>query len=233
MKKIVFLLSAILIFSHSSFAQDKAFKRGKITISIGAGLGIYGTKTHHEQNQTVYSGGTLHTERVVKDTTGGAGAGVFPLTVEFGLTNWLGVGARLGFSKYIANADSTNKNIKPTVSGLDEQLLVNLHFVKTKHFDMPLQLTVGYSNLKYRSNDVKASMAKGGGLTYGFALVPRIYFGEHIGMFFNLGYTGFKYPDMKFSDSSNSSLNADSGDLKYNLSASGVNAGLGLVVKFL
>ncbi len=231
MKKLLLLL-IVAIYCHTLNAQEKSFQKGKITIGIGAGFGLFGTKSHQEQDESVYYNGSIHTNRVVKDTIGGSASGTFPLTVEYGITNWLGIGGRFGYSNYISNADSTNKHIKPTVTGLDCDLMVNFHFIKTKHFDMPIQLTLGYSKLKYMANDANGSAAKGSGLNYGFALVPHIYFGNYVGIFFNLGYSGMSYPNMIFSNNTNSNLNSGSGNYVYKIKGNGVNAGLGVAVKF-
>lgn len=232
MKRTILLFLVSALFGNVLNAQEKAFQKKKITISIGAGLGVYGTKTHQEQDQSVYSGGAIKTIRSIKDTTGGAGSGIYPIIVEYGLTNWLGIGGRFAFSKYIAKGDSTNKNIKPTVTGLDGDLVLNLHFIKTVHFDMPLQFVAGYSNLKYLSNDRNGDMAKGGGFNYGVSLVPRIYFGRFIGIFFNVGYVGYNYPNLIYSNNTGSNLNASNGNLVSKLKGNGVNIGGGLVVKF-
>ena len=197
MKKLLLFITIALL-GTALKAQEKSFQKGKIIISVGANLGVYGTKTHQEQDKSVLISGAVQTVRTVKDTTGGAGSGVFPLTIEYGITNWLGVGARFGYSKYIAKADSANKNTKPTVIGLDGDLVLSLHFIKTVHFDMPLEFVAGYSHLNYMSNDQNGSAAKSGGLNYGFALVPHIYFGKHVGMFFNLGYSGTVIPILFF-----------------------------------
>ena len=233
MKRTILLFAVIAIFGNTLKAQEKAFQKGKLVISIGAGLGLYGTHTHQIQDQNVISGGTVKTIRAVKDTTGGAGSGVYPITVEYGLTNWLGIGGRIGFSKYIAKGDSTNKNIKPTVTAMDDDFVLSFHFIKTVHFDMPLELDMGYSHLKYLSNDSKNDAAKGGGFNYGLSLVPRIYFGRFVGMYFNLGYVGYNYPNLIYSNNTGSNLNASSGNLVSQLKGKGVNIGLGLVVKFL
>ena len=97
---------------------------------------------------------------------------------------------------------------------------------------MPLEFVAGYSHLNYMSNDQNGSAAKSGGLNYGFALVPHIYFGKHVGMFFNLGYSGYSYPNFIFSNNTSSNLNADSGNLVHQIKSNGVNIGLGLAVKF-
>ena len=96
---------------------------------------------------------------------------------------------------------------------------------------MPLSFYIGYSNLKYITHDNFGSMAKDNGISYGFALVPRIYFGDHIGMFFNVGYAGYNYPSLQFSDNTNANLN-ELNNWIYSLKGSGANIGIGLVGKF-
>ncbi len=221
MKKINLLLIAISIISLTTFAQEKAFQKGKITISVGAGFGVYGTKSY-TQWDSVYGGSSYKATRTKND---GAASGIYPINLEYGITNWLGIGARFGFSKY---AVSDTVKLKPTVTGWDGDLNLFLHFVKTKRFDMPVQLTAGYSSFKYLSNDLNGSMAKGGGINYAISLVPRIYFGNHIGMYFNLGYAGYNYPNLILSDNKNTLNNLN---YTFKLKANGVNLGLGLIVK--
>ncbi len=76
------------------------------------------------------------------------------------------------------------------------------------------------------------AMAKDNGLNYGIALIPRIYFGDYIGMFFNLGYMGYSYPSITFSNNSDSNLNNDNNKNElFKLKGNGVNIGIGLIVK--
>jgi len=237
MKKTVLAFAAALLLTGAVSAQDKAFKKGDMSLEIGAGFGIYGTHSYDTRNvdQVVISGGvpTVVKVRQSKDTTDGAVSAIYPITFQYGVTNWLGLGARFAFAKYIASSDSTNNNTRPTVTGIDADIFADFHLVKSKHFDMPIRVTMGYSNIHYLANDANDSKAKGGGLNYGIALVPRIFFGDHIGIYFNLGYAGYNYANLIFSDKQDSNHNTDNGqDLKYRLSGNGVNIGLGLVGKF-
>ncbi len=243
MKKITLTFLAFSFFATGINAQDKSFQKGTIAVDLGIGFAVYGTKSHEEYNSQVWNGTSFSTVRIKKDTTDGAASTIIPVSVEYGVTNWLGVGARFGYSKYIANADSTNNNIKPTVRGLDVDLVLNFHLVKTKRFDMPINLIVGYSKFNYKANNPNTSpvgfpdngnsMAKDNGLNYGISLVPRIYFGDHIGMFFNIGYMGYYYPSITFSDNSDSNLNDNNNqDQKFKLKGNGFNLGIGLIGKF-
>nr|MDQ3048352.1 hypothetical protein [Bacteroidota bacterium] len=64
---------------------------------------------------------------------------------------------------------------------------------------------------------------------FGIELQPRIYFGDHVGMYFNVGYAGYSYPSIEFSDNQNY---YNSNNFKFTLKGSGVNLGLGLIGKF-
>lgn len=230
MKKIIILFVSILTVANS-FAQDKAFQKGDFSIGLGAGFAGYGTTATNAYDQLFWNGSAIVTQRVDTTENSGAISAVFPLTLEYGLSNWFGLGARVAYNKYYANGDSTNLNIKPTVYGFDGDLMLNFHFIKTVHFDMPLSIIVGYSGFTYKVNDANKSMAKDNGLNYGFALTPRIIVGKHIGLFVNVGYMGYNYPSMVFSNSTDSNLNDDNNQ-EFSLKGSGVNLGLGLICKF-
>jgi hypothetical protein len=229
MKKIIYTVAVMAMCISAAKAQDdKAFKKGDITASLGIGFGVYGTKVHTEYDQQVFNLATgFSTVRYKQDTTDGAASAVFPLEVEYGVTNWLGLGGRFAFSNY--TRDSTNTNAR--VHSLDADLMVNVHLVKSRRFDMPLSLYIGYSNIKYLTHDAFGSMAKDNGMSYGIALVPRIYFGDHIGMFFNVGYAGYNYPSLQFSNDTYPDLNSQNNWL-YSLKGNGLNMGLGLIGKF-
>lgn len=231
MKKQFSILALSLFFVISAVAQDKAFQKGNFLIRVGGGFAAYKTKTHNEYDAYGWTGSGFGKIRVKKDTTDGAASLMIPVTLEYGITNWFGAGLRGAYSKYYANADSTNNNTKPTVGSFDIGVMMNFHLIKTVHFDMPLTLLVGYSAFTYKANDPANSMAKDGGYNIGVGLNPRIYFGDHVGMFFDLNYVSYHYPSMQFSNSSNSDLNATNNQV-YKLSGNGANVGLGLLVKF-
>ncbi|HEY0030531.1 MAG TPA: hypothetical protein VGC65_07225 [Bacteroidia bacterium] len=222
MKKITLFT---LVFCYSGIAlkaQDKAFEKGDITATLGIGVAIYGTKIHSEASY-----GSI---KIVDDTTDGAASVIYPITAEYGITNWLGIGARFAYSNYFEERDSIS-NIKPKVTALDFDLALNFHLVKTKRFDMPIGLLIGYSRFKILSNEPNKWMAVDNGMHYGIMLNPRIYFGDHVGMYFNVGYMGYKYPSLAFSDNTDSDLN-DNNNWKYSIKGNGFNIGLGLIGKF-
>jgi hypothetical protein len=235
MKKIAIAIVLFTASFISSKAQDKAFEKGNFTVDLGAGFGLYGTKIHTEENKYSYTwNGSSFVKTKVgitqNDTTDGAVSTIYPLKVEYGVTNWLGVGARFAFSDYFEERDSIT-GIKPNFTSFDAGIVLNFHLIKSKRFDMPISVNCGYSSFKFISNDIKDSKGKDSGINYGISILPRIYFGDHIGMFFNIGYAGYNYPSIKFSDNTDSNLN-DENDWKYRIRGNGANIGIGLIAKF-
>ena len=225
MKKIILLVIAVACMGQQTKAQEKAFIKGKVIISASASLGAYGTKLHSSWDSTFIN----NTYKVAKDENSGAASAIYGLNVEYALNNWLGIGGRFGYSKYFTQADSTNNYTKPNVNGWDGNLTLGFHFVKSVHFDMPLMFSLGYSKIKYQALDATNGIAQGGGLGYAISILPRIYFGNHFGMFFNLGYAGYNYPNLTLSNNTNvfNTIN-----YTFKLKASGANVGLGFMFKF-
>lgn len=227
MKKHILFIIGITIFLNTVKAQS--FHKGAIVIDLGAGFNISKTVIEEEYNSQIWTGSGLTTVRIQKDTTDVSAAAVYPLTVEYGVKNWLGIAGRVAFSKYFTGNDSAS-GVKTSARGIDAGVVFNLHLIKTKRFDMPIGLTLGYSNFKLTSNDALQSTAKDNGINYGFAAVPRIYFGDHIGLSINLGYMVYTYPNLLFSNKNDSNVN-DNNDHEFRLKASGANIGIGLIIK--
>jgi hypothetical protein len=229
MKKHILVIIGTVLFMSTIKAQS--FHKGAIVIDLGAGLNISKTTIEEEYNSQIWTGSGLTTVRIQKDTNDAVASVVYPLVVEYGVKNWLGVAGRVAFSKYFTGNDSAN-GVKTDVRGIDAGLIFNLHLIKTKRFDMPIGLTLGYSNFKMTSNDALQSQAKDNGINYGFAAVPRIYFGpgKHIGLSFNLGYMIYTYPNLLFSNKNDSNVN-DNNDHEFKLKATGANIGIGLLIK--
>ncbi len=226
MKKNILLFYATFLFIVTTNAQNKAFHNGIVTIDFGVGLSIYGNQIHKEYDTKMFNGTIVKSDQNNSD---GAVATVIPFTLEYGVTNWLGVGGRFAYSKYINNADSTKSNTTPEVRGLDGSVFLNLHLIKSKRFDMPISFMIGYSNFKYDANNpnpIDNLIATDNGLNYGISLIPRFYFGNHIGVFFNLGYMGYNYPSISISSNLNQ-LDYS----KFSIKGDGGNIGVGLIIK--
>lgn len=230
MKKTTLTFVAIVLLITTSKAQKKAFHKGAVVVDLGIGISVYKTDLEDAYNGQVWNGTSFTTTRIKKDTSDVSGATVYPLNIEFGLKNWLGIGARVAYSKYFSEKDSLS-GIKIGVRGIDAGLALNLHLIKTNRFDMPIGVTIGYSNFMIDSKDSLNSIAKDNGLNYGVVVVPRFYFGEHIGLSINAGYMVYSYPSILFSNKNDSNIN-NNNDRVFKLKASGVNIGVGLLIKF-
>jgi hypothetical protein len=251
MKKILLLLSACFVFIAVNAQDEKAFHKGTITADANIGFAIYGTKVHSEHDEDYWTGTAIGKKHVVEDTTDGAGATIYGVQGEYGVTNWLGVGARFAFSNYIEETQNDTVNsftgqtvytYKPKARGIDFGVNVNFHLVKGKRFDMPICLTLGYSNFKYWQNNPdtdpssynnSGSKAKDNGMNYGILLCPKIYFGkeQHVGVAFHVGYLGYNYPSFLFSNDTDDNIN-DENNWKYHLKGNGFNIGVGISAKF-
>jgi hypothetical protein len=246
MKKTFLILSACISLNAVQAQDEKAFHKGVITADADIGFAIYGTKVHSEYDQKNWLTGA--TERIAQDTTDGAGSSIYSLSGEYGVTNWLGVGARFAFSNYIEETQNDTTftgtyTYKPKARGVDFGVNVSFHLVKGKRFDMPLCLIMGYSNFKYMQNNPNENpawadsnaggVAKDNGMNYGILLCPKIYFGseQHIGIAFHIGYLGYNYRSMTFSNDSDANLN-DENNWTYHLKGNGFNIGIGLSAKF-
>jgi hypothetical protein len=252
MKRIIlYFLFTTFSLSLLTAQEDKAFHKGSITVDPSIGFAIYGTKSHSEHDEDYWTGTSIATKRVVEDTTDAAGSTIYGLTGEYGVTNWLGIGFRFAYSHYIQETQHDSVyttsglmtyTYKPKARSVDFGINVNFHLVKGKRFDMPLCLTFGYSNFKLANNnpdtdpsgyDNSGAIAKDNGMNYGILLMPKIYFGktQHIGVAFHVGYMGYKYPSLEFSNDFDANLNDDN-NWKFRLNGNGFNIGIGLSIKF-
>jgi hypothetical protein len=209
--------------------DEKAFKKGDFIINLGANLGGYATSWHREYDYQYWDGTSIQTAHAEEDADDGAVSVILPLQLEYGLTNWLGVGAGFSFNKYLGK-DST-LDITPKVNSYDIDGVVNLHFIKSRHFDMPLCINVGYSIFSYKTLDSLSSMAKDNGINFTLGLNPRIYFGDHLGMHFDLKYASYIYPSVTFSNENDPDLNSENNE-SFSLKGKGLNFGLGFQYKF-
>ena len=202
---VIFILTSLSIYSQVSFE-----KKANI-IAFGADLGVY-----------QYTSKTLYNN--LSSTTSAANK-TLSLLYERAILNWLGVGAKIGINDYFTSVDSIT-HTKPAVQAIDATVLVNAHFVRSKHVDLLAGFNVGYSNLNYEARDASISSAKGGGLMFDLHFQPRFYFGKHIGMFINLAYINYNYQNLDFQNTSLKVVDV------LQLKGGGVNFGLGIQGKF-
>jgi hypothetical protein len=207
-KLIIFFLFAGIAVS----AQDKSFEKNTKVISLGYNLGVYGTKSRDKHKGT--------------SDRSEAASNIFHGQFEYGVLNFLGVGAKLQYGQYIVERDSAT-GLLPTAYSMDGFLVVNLHFVRAKYVDMLFGLNGGGSQFVYKLNDGHNTMAKGFGSSFDVHFQTRFYFGKYIGLNLNLAYANFNYPNLiASSDLANHTVNFAS------IKGNGINIGMALQVKF-
>lgn len=138
------------------------------------------------------------------------------------MSNKFSLGIQLGFANYfIDKEDSTNNTDR--VNSVDFALLVNYHLLTTEKNDLMIGIGLGGSSVDWVNID--DTELKGTGSYFSLQVKDRLFFGEHIGMFFNLGFTTYRYTNIK-NVSNNNTLEG------FTWKLSGVNLGTGLAVKF-
>lgn len=210
MKKVLLIIIVVVV-SNLSFGQ--AFEKGNKNFDLNLGIAGYGTKvTFKDAN----SGLEL-------STTDGAASSVVGLDFEYGISNRFGLGVQLNSSNYfIDKEDSTN--VTESVRAVDFALKFNFHLLNADRNDLFISLGLGTSGANWtfvNSNDTYS----GSGTYFTLGLTDRIYFGEHVGILFHLGYAGYNYNNLDHSGDNKILEN-----LQWSLK--GVNFGTGLAVKF-
>jgi hypothetical protein len=214
MKKTIYSLLIILSFlmmNNNSNAQ--AFQKGNMNMDIGLGFGAYGTTT------TTFTIDFLGIPITVTDEDGAASFMV-PITVEYGVSDRIGIGFQLGFANYfIDNEDSTETT--ESVRSVDFALKFNFHLLNSDKNDLFVGLGIGGSSVNWR--DLSGEEFTGTGSIFTLHITDRIFINDNVGILFNLGYTGYNYSKI---ESSNDLINWE---LKWTLK--GINFGTGLALK--
>jgi hypothetical protein len=208
------LLSVLLICFTLVGLSQKSFSKKSIVIDLNANFGIYNTVA---QDSSDRAEGKRSTDKAAPYS--------FALGVEYGVLDYLSVGIKGQTSTYLQGKDTTGGPVA-TVKGNDIVLVVNGHLVRTKRFDLVFGGNVGYSAIKFKGNDTKQSMIKGGGIAYDLHLTPRLYFSKNFGMYFSLAFAGNSYKKLRFSD------NVRKYTETVSLKMSGVNYALGFQLTF-
>ena len=223
--KCLFILPLLAI-NFNAFSQS--FEKGKIVIEGGAGIAVYNTFFSH----TYKLPNGKDTTESSEDLTA---ASVFPLFVEYGITDRIGLGGGLRYNWYIR--DSAQKN--GTVVAFDIAVRPTFHLVKTKHIDLFAAGTLGYSHFAWKWSDTyvdygslppitktETSTLIGSGVQYGLSLESRFYFTKSIGIYLSYSFNGYNYPKLVHTDIPFTDLYPD-----YKLKLNGSTYGIGIMVK--
>jgi hypothetical protein len=212
MKKFL-LASGISVFILTNLSAQ-SFEKGSKVMDLRFEFGAYQTESHDKINNTSDDGGTA--------------SKIFNTSFEYGILNWLGVGAKFQYDNYFVENDTIyhsppqqNEIITPTVGAFDIAGMANVHLAKKDHFDLAFGANFGVSFFHYYFNDALATQFKGTGSWIDIHLTPRFYFGNHFGIHLNLGYANFNYPNVVAKNSAQTSINA------FSLKGSGATFGIG------
>ncbi len=215
MKKNSLLLLAIIVsLSITQNANGQAFEKGNLNADVGLGIGAYSTVT-------TFTFDFFGTPITLTDKDGAAST-MIPVSFEYGISNKFGLGLQLGTSNYfIDNEDSTETT--ESVKSFDWALKVNYHLLNADKNDLFIGLAVGGSSVKWL--DMSGESFTGAGSYASLYITDRIFFNDHIGILFNLGYTAYNYSGLE-SSSNNTFIE------NFEWSLTGVNIGTGLALKF-
>ena len=207
------LLAALTALSFITPSPAQSLEKGSMVLGLGSGLGIY---------HTVIKDKTTPSNSADKDTSG---AFVFPLEFEYALLNWLGAGARLGYSNFIEGKKDSDV-VSAKARGIDFMPFVNLHFLRSKHVDMFVSCNFGYSDFKFTVTNTAGTIGTftGSGTGYSVGFNTRFYFGDaaKFGIHVRYAREGFNYQNGEITD------NQGSPPTKFSLKGNGGVFGLGL-----
>ena len=178
------LILSLFAISFNTFAQS--IEKGNIAFEGGAGIAIYNTRTTH----------TIQNTTTVEQETGITAAGVFPLFGSYAITDRIAAGAGFRYSTYIHN-DSDDVS---SATAIDFAIRPEFHLIRSKHTDLYVAGTLGFSHFAYLTNLSNQAQAVGNGTQYGLSLTSRFYFSKSIGMYLTYSYNAYNYPNIKITD---------------------------------
>lgn len=232
-------LFATLFFSQEYKAQ--AFQKGNINVDIGIGLGIYGTTQTIKNEISFKANGVSYNQTSVHDTTDGAGSTIIPIAFEYGLSNKFGVGLDLTSSSYFISEE--DRKVTSSVKSFDFGVKVNYHLLNSEKNDLLIGLGFGMSKVSWKFKNVAnniygLSSASGSGTYLSLGITDRIFFSDHFGILFNLGYRAYSYPEINYEATNSSAALTALGvsDFKFtqelDWSLKGIHFGTGIALKF-
>lgn len=228
MKKYIAVCSVLALLVGAN-VNAQAFQKGNKNIDLGIGFGGYGTTSTFS---TTFNGVTVSSSE-----SDGAASTIIPIGFEYGVGEKIGVGADLFFNNYFIN--DSDKVVLEKVSSFDVGGKFNYHLLNAEKNDLYLSLGLGFSNMKWSYQAATANFiesASGSGTYFSLGIADRIYFSDHIGISFNLGYRGYNYSNIEANLSSQAETAlAAFGVTDYSQSwtfkMTGVHFGMGLAIK--
>jgi hypothetical protein len=235
MKKTTFLLATTLLLllsftSNNTYAQ--AFQKGNWNIDVDLGLGIYATETETAVKFSAL-GLSINESDIDKD---GTASSVFRLGAEYGISNKIGIGLKIGASNYFI--DEEDKDTVKSVKSNDFAIHLNYHLLNADKNDLFLTFGIGIATANWEYHDIQGAFlksAKGSGGYFTLGITDRIFFSDHVGMLFSVNIPMMRLNiDPELSDDVTAGLNAFNVDyeIDMNMRLVGVYIGTGLAIKF-
>ena len=219
MKKVIFLIFILLCANSFCFAQKfrkQSFKKGTITVDAGVGFGVYSSATNDDN-----------------DTTHAVAPVLIPVSIEYGISNNVGVGLMLERNGFLVAGGGSASSLNIGVKGV-------FYFANEEVSTFYSDLVVGYSAIKAREKTKLIMPVKqkwsGTGITYQLSFGFKTYFSRKAGWFISLGYAGYLYNELiDQSDNANPiTPELQTSDQKFlTINMNGVNLRTGIVIKLL
>lgn len=205
------------------FSQAQSNRFGVISGNIGANIGINAIALE----KTGVSAYALE-----------EGVGMFthfPIELNFGLLKPISLGVNFSPSRWVlVGEDEGIVSGKFTSYGVN----INLYPINTNRFNMQLSLTpslLSFEEFSLAYNSSNQLNIDFTGTAFKARLLFNIYFSDHAGMYFDLGYSSYKIGidnySLKISDPELEAEIKTMADQGFNLRLPGLQAGIGVVFK--
>ncbi len=207
----VVLLSVIL----NQVKAQESFHKHALIISADFGGDVYAITEKYNVNGYPNLGYT---------TTIGAACASYPISVEYGVGKWLGLGLVAKFDNYAIKKDSATQ-YQPVATGFEFGALVNFHLVRKEHLDFFLGLNLGSSSFIY-TLDSHNDQLYGNGAWSDIHAGLRYYF-HHFGINALLSF-----PNMNYNLTGNNANWSLGQDILSTWKADGVAFNVGIQYRF-
>jgi opacity protein-like surface antigen len=180
MKK-VFILSIVFVIAFSSplFAQKTNTSwNGKGTVVVNAGYGI----------------GSIWKQLFKLSGTKVSATGPLALGFEYGVSEKIGVGVQLSYSKITGTTPISSYISTETLTAFNALARANYHFAKSDKFDPYVGIGLGFGSFKYVYKDTDpagnptSTFGIPGSFVFSGALGARYFFTNQIGVYTEVGY---------------------------------------------
>jgi len=198
------LLFIFLLFSFSTFGQEKFRTSARINLHVGFGFGLNSLSNNQ-----------------AGDKDGAALTGIFRLGADYGITPLFTAGMVIFGNNFATNKDSSES---ASIGGIG--IYSHLNFYRREKTTLFWHFGFGGSGFEYKNfkNNGKLN-ASGGYVQTGVGL--RRYFGQNFGIFVDLNLTGYNYDKFTFADKS--VFKTPSGN-NFELGITGLELKFGIVV---